>query len=256
MRVILKPQAETATGRPLAVDDIQLSLVYSETKVIEDQPLGATVSGATAKPAGGKMQGEKAGVILDAALELFRQYGYRRTSMEDIAGAANVAKGTLYIYFKSKDELFEALARRLAAQVSHDVRSALALDLPFEDKVLAVLDAKLGFAFRLVLSSPHAAELTAPTSQLPDDVFGPVDKELRESLADERRGLPRPADPHRTADAARSSGGVLVRFRLHLPLVGRSKFLLGKFWVGVASCRRTPNLRVLSHPPPKKSSIF
>ena len=183
MRVILKPQAETATGRPLAVDDIQLSLVYSETKVIEDQPLGATVSGATAKPAGGKMQGEKAGVILDAALELFRQYGYRRTSMEDIAGAANVAKGTLYIYFKSKDELFEALARRLAAQVSHDVRSALALDLPFEDKVLAVLDAKLGFAFRLVLSSPHAAELTAPTSQLPDDVFGPVDKELRESLA-------------------------------------------------------------------------
>ncbi len=146
--------------------------------------MGATASGTAAKAAGGKMQGEKAGVILDAALERFRQHGYRRTSMEDIAGAANVAKGTLYIYFKSKDELFEALARRLAEQVSLDVREALARDLPFEDKVLAVLDAKLGFAFRLVLSSPHAAELTAPTSQLPDDVFGPVDRELRSSLAD------------------------------------------------------------------------
>ncbi|MDO8421939.1 MAG: helix-turn-helix domain-containing protein [Parvibaculum sp.] len=145
--------------------------------------MGVIDSGGAAKSASGKMQGEKPGIILDAALELFRQYGYRRTSMEDIAGAANVAKGTLYIYFKSKDELFEALARRLAEQVGLNVREVLARDLPFEDKVLAVLDAKIGFAFRLVLSSPHAAELTAPTSQLPDDVFGPVDQELRASLA-------------------------------------------------------------------------
>lgn len=129
------------------------------------------------------MQGEKPGIILDAALELFRQHGYRRTSMEDIAHAANVAKGTLYIYFKSKDELFEALARRLAGEVSHGVRDVLARDLPFKDKVLAVLDAKLGFVFRWILSSPHAAELTAPTSQLPDDVFRPVDNELRAGLA-------------------------------------------------------------------------
>jgi AcrR family transcriptional regulator len=128
--------------------------------------------------------GDKAHLILDAALELFRQYGYRRTSMEDIAQTANVAKGTLYIYFKSKDELFEALARRLSAQVEQDLKAALARDLPLEDKVLELLDAKLGFVYRWVLSSPHAAELTDPTSRLPDDVFGPVDRALRQSLAD------------------------------------------------------------------------
>ncbi|MDO8290050.1 MAG: TetR/AcrR family transcriptional regulator [Parvibaculum sp.] len=127
---------------------------------------------------------DKPGLILDAALDLFRQHGYRRTSMEDIANAANVAKGTLYIYFKSKDELFEGLARRLSAQIAQDVKAALARKLPFEDKVLAVLDAKLGFVYRWVLSSPHASELTDPTSQLPDDVFGPVDQALRASLAD------------------------------------------------------------------------
>ena len=135
-------------------------------------------------PPAPKTAGDKGGLILDAALDLFRQYGYRRTSMEDIANAANVAKGTLYIYFKSKDELFEGLARRLSAQIALDVRAALARELPFEDKVLAVLDAKLGFVYRWVLSSPHAAELTDPTSELPDDVFGPVDQELRTSLAD------------------------------------------------------------------------
>lgn len=128
--------------------------------------------------------GDKAGLILDAALDLFRQYGYRRTSMEDIAIAAKVAKGTLYIYFKSKDELFEALARQLAAQIERDVKEALSQDVDFETKVLAVLDAKLGFIYRWVLSSPHAAELTDPTSRLPDDVFGPVDRALRDSLGD------------------------------------------------------------------------
>tara|TARA_R110000824_G_scaffold118960_18_gene272567 strand:- start:98447 stop:99121 length:675 start_codon:yes stop_codon:yes gene_type:complete len=128
--------------------------------------------------------GDKASLILEAALDLFRQYGYRRTSMEDIATAAQVAKGTLYLYFKSKDELFEALARHLAAQIEQDLIQALALDVDLESKLLAVLDAKLGFVYRWVLSSPHAAELTDPTSRLPDDVFGPVDQMLRRKLSD------------------------------------------------------------------------
>lgn len=145
--------------------------------------VGETRSLTAKKPARSKVRGVKPNLILDAALELFRQYGYRRTSMEDIAQAANVAKGTLYIYFKSKDELFEALARRLSAQIEQDLQAVLARDLCFEDKVLELLDAKLGFVYRWVLSSPHAAELTDPTARLPEDVFGPVDRVLRQSLA-------------------------------------------------------------------------
>lgn len=126
---------------------------------------------------------DKRALIIDAALALFRQYGYRRTSMEDIAKSANVAKGTLYIYFKSKDELFEALARQLADRVDRDFRAVVARDLDLEAKVLAMLDAKLGFLYRWVLSSPHAAELTDPTNRLPEDVFGPVDRDFRAALA-------------------------------------------------------------------------
>ncbi|MCE9648637.1 MAG: TetR/AcrR family transcriptional regulator; helix-turn-helix transcriptional regulator [Parvibaculum sp.] len=142
---------------------------------------GRTAAPKAATPKAGS--GDKPSLILDAALSLFRQYGYRRTSMEDIAQAANVAKGTLYIYFKSKDELFEALARRLAAQIDADAGAVVEKPLPFEDKVLALLDAKLGFVYRWVLSSPHAAELTDPTSRLPDDVFGPVDRDYRATMA-------------------------------------------------------------------------
>ncbi len=126
---------------------------------------------------------DKRAAILNAALDLFRQHGYRRTAMEDIARAANVAKGTLYIYFTSKEELFEALARRLAAHVQADLDAAAARELPLQAKVLALLDAKLGFFYRWVLSSPHAAELLAPTAALPEDVFAPVDRAFSAMLS-------------------------------------------------------------------------
>ncbi|WP_258869238.1 TetR/AcrR family transcriptional regulator [Aquitalea aquatica] len=49
--------------------------------------------------------------ILDAALGLFVEKGYRATKMEDIARAAGVTKGTPYLYFQNKEEIFKAIAR-------------------------------------------------------------------------------------------------------------------------------------------------
>jgi AcrR family transcriptional regulator len=49
---------------------------------------------------------ERRQAIIDAAKELFFEKGYQVTTMEDIAAAAELSKGTLYIYFRSKDELY------------------------------------------------------------------------------------------------------------------------------------------------------
>jgi TetR/AcrR family transcriptional regulator, repressor for uid operon len=50
--------------------------------------------------------------IVESALISFSKYGYDRTRMEDIAEAAKVSKGTLYLYFRSKEELFYAISER------------------------------------------------------------------------------------------------------------------------------------------------
>src|ERR671924_1362625 len=50
--------------------------------------------------------------IVDSALATFSKYGYDRTRMEDVAGAAKVSKGRLYLYFKNKEELFYAISER------------------------------------------------------------------------------------------------------------------------------------------------
>lgn len=50
--------------------------------------------------------------LIDVALISFSKYGYDRTRMEDIASIAEVAKGTLYLYFKNKEDLFTAISER------------------------------------------------------------------------------------------------------------------------------------------------
>jgi AcrR family transcriptional regulator len=49
--------------------------------------------------------------LLNAALELFAQKGFSATRSEEVASRAGVSKGTLYLYFPSKEELFKAVVR-------------------------------------------------------------------------------------------------------------------------------------------------
>jgi len=49
--------------------------------------------------------------IISAALELFVERGYAATRLEDVAARAGISKGTLYLYFENKEDLFKAVVR-------------------------------------------------------------------------------------------------------------------------------------------------
>lgn len=51
------------------------------------------------------------GELIEAALELFVEKGYAATRVEEVAARAGVSKGTLFLYFASKEELFKAVVR-------------------------------------------------------------------------------------------------------------------------------------------------
>ena len=51
------------------------------------------------------------GELIDAALDLFVEKGFAATRVEEVAARAGVSKGTLFLYFQSKDELFKAVVR-------------------------------------------------------------------------------------------------------------------------------------------------
>lgn len=59
----------------------------------------------------------RADAIAEAAFELFAQHGYADTKMDAVAKRAGVAKGTLYLYFASKEELFRGVIERKIAPI-------------------------------------------------------------------------------------------------------------------------------------------
>jgi len=68
----------------------------------------------------------RTGEILAAARRLMEQKGLDSLTMDEIAQAAGVAKGTLYLYFQSKDELIQALLSQVAEAMARDLETVLA----------------------------------------------------------------------------------------------------------------------------------
>lgn len=79
---------------------------------------------------------ERPGEILAAALALFAERGFSATRLEDVAESAGVAKGTIYLYFSTKEELFEAVVRDAFAPLLE--RMTGALELPAVSSTLLV----------------------------------------------------------------------------------------------------------------------
>jgi AcrR family transcriptional regulator len=64
--------------------------------------------------------------ILDAAFEAFSERGFAATRLEDVAALAGVTKGTIYVYFETKEKLFEAMVRQYSSRMLADADAMLA----------------------------------------------------------------------------------------------------------------------------------
>lgn len=63
--------------------------------------------------------------ILDAAEQLFVRYGFKKTSIDDVARAARIGKGSVYLHFSSKEELFAEIVRRVADRLLETLTAAV-----------------------------------------------------------------------------------------------------------------------------------
>ncbi|MDN4054069.1 TetR/AcrR family transcriptional regulator [Massilia sp. YIM B02763] len=64
--------------------------------------------------------------LLEAALDLFVERGYAATRLEDVARRAGVSKGTLYLYYENKEELFKAVVRSSIVPIIGDAEVSVA----------------------------------------------------------------------------------------------------------------------------------
>jgi AcrR family transcriptional regulator len=116
--------------------------------------------------------------ILKAATATFLRYGFRKTSMDDVAQAAGVSRQGLYLYFDTKDLLFREALQYL---VSHMISTARSVaedgNLSLRDRLLGVFEAVHGSAFQSA-SPEHAFELLQSAQSADGALLVQLDRDL------------------------------------------------------------------------------
>jgi AcrR family transcriptional regulator len=143
------------------------------------------------KKVAGAMEGgsAKANAVVVAGLQLFTQYGYRKTSIDDIAQAAEVAKRTVYLHFENKAAVFLAILEYLGDQVRQRCTAVERAGGTAVDRLTGLLDAYFGMGFELFSKSEHMPELEETFSKLAQSRIGDLNTEYQERLARFLRSL-------------------------------------------------------------------
>ncbi|HEX8617609.1 MAG TPA: TetR/AcrR family transcriptional regulator [Thermoanaerobaculia bacterium] len=96
--------------------------------------------------------------IQDATMRVIARKGMAAATMQEIADEAGVAKGTIYLYFRDRDELVEKTFQSAITRLMTTIDAAIEQDMPLESKIRAIMRAHLQFFsenrefFRLYLS--------------------------------------------------------------------------------------------------------
>lgn len=141
--------------------------------------------------------------ICAAALEVFAEKGFAAARLDEIARLAGVSKGTLYLYFKSKEELFRAVVRSTVTPNVEAVRSRIeAAEVPFPDIVRMLLPmvaatatkGRIGSVAKMVIGESRNFPELAKVWH--DEVVSKALATLAAAVAKaQERGVVRPGDP-------------------------------------------------------------
>src|SRR2546422_9720371 len=98
---------------------------------------------------------EKPQQIIDAAVRVFARNGYYNSRVSDIAREAGIAAGTIYLYFKTKDEILVTLFREKMARFVARVRREIAP----EPDAIAKIRRLVALHFQVMEEKPDLAEV-------------------------------------------------------------------------------------------------
>lgn len=120
--------------------------------------------------------------ILDGALKVFLAYGFSRTTMDDIARAAELSRPALYLVFRNKTDIYRAIARCVLACIVQRAGEALSGSGTLLDRLDFMIQTAFFDMLREIEESPHGSELLDIRNSLAADLFGEWRGEMRAML--------------------------------------------------------------------------
>src|SRR5262245_26637532 len=186
--------------------------------------------------------------ILCAAARLFASHRFHEARMEDIAALAEVGKGTLYRYFKDKEELYLALLDRAAESLQSRLCRCLDQTLPPRRQLVAVVAGLLAYFDE----EPHvpALILHAEALQRPDTEF-PWQKTRQKTMAlvkglfeaGQRQGVFAVADPDLATLMLLGGLRAVIRFGKHPCKYTLADEIVTRFLDGFGQAESRPGRR-------------
>ena len=128
-------------------------------------------------------QETKKKAILKASFTTFLQYGFRRTSMEDIASALGISRAALYLHFKNKQEIFRSLSQQLQDEGLNRAQIALNQKNSLEQRLLEAFESRyLVEFFDSIYTSAHGEEIIDTNNSIAADISLAAQTKFEEML--------------------------------------------------------------------------
>jgi AcrR family transcriptional regulator len=154
----------------------------------------------TPNAAGSPQRDPRRRVLLEAALSVFTRYGYQKTSMEEVARAAQVSRQGLYLHFSTKEELFQAALESALEDSSSAALAALNdAKLPLEKRLVRTFDEWIGRYVGMMGGS--TSDLIEATVRLSGAMLTQYEESFAESVTKAIRSSRLPA-AHRSSGAS------------------------------------------------------
>ncbi|HEY1014018.1 MAG TPA: helix-turn-helix domain-containing protein [Herpetosiphonaceae bacterium] len=166
--------------------------------------------------------------ILDAAAALMVRWGYRKTTIDDVAREAGVGKGTIYLHWKDKQQLFQAAILHQQRLATEDVQRRIAAD-----PAGGLFHRWVSHSIAAALDYPLLAAMLQGRSDIYNGVVGAYDPATLSQLAS-----------HFDAVMLKLQQGGLIRSDIPVPT---ATFLVTALKIGVIN---TPELLGKEHTPP------
>lgn len=113
----------------------------------------------------------KRAAILNAAHQRLSQYGVKKTTMQEIAEDVGIAVGTLYLYFKNKNEILIAVSEADVQEHLTDIERILQSSMSASEKLKSYLVSRFRSVQAHRLSGSHAAELARSVIRLKPQLY-------------------------------------------------------------------------------------
>lgn len=99
-------------------------------------------------------------------MEQFARHGFVKTSMSDIARASGLSRTSLYNTFATKDDVFRALSGRINQRVHAAVVAAYQTPAPWDERLLAIVNARVSWVYELLHASEYGRELISEKNKI------------------------------------------------------------------------------------------